>query len=583
MNFLRNLLAVLVGLFIFTFFGILIFIGIIAASSSEKPVSIEDNSILRLEISGILVERGSEDPFENLGFPGSGSKKMGLKELKEAIQNAKEDDKIKGIFLQPKFFSAGVAMLSELRAALKDFKESGKFIVSYSEYYSEKGYYLSSLADEIYLIPDYGSIELNGLSVTITFLKGMFDKLEIEPEIFRVGDYKSAVEPFLREDMSPESRKQVTSFLNSIYDVMLEEMADSREIPLEEFRNISDSMLVRNPEDAVQLKIVTGVKYLDEVNQMLKEKLKLEEDDDIEFVTYKRYNRSYSSSGSSRDRVAVIVASGEIVSGKGSNENIGASKFTEEIRKARESDRIKAIVLRINSPGGGTLASDVMWREIQLAKDEKPVIASMSDVAASGGYYLAMGANRIVANPMTITGSIGIYGMMFNLQDLLNNKLGITTDVVNTGEFSDIITVTRSLSEYERSIIQQMADEGYEIFTTKAAEGRGMELEELLKVASGRVWSGTEAKEIGLIDEFGSLEDAIQIAADMADLEEYSVRYYPHQKSVIEQLVEELEQDIGMRIMKAKMGQLYPVYENVQKVSNYNGILTRMPFDIEID
>ena len=269
--------------------------------------------------------------------------------------------------------------------------------------------------------------------------------------------------------------------------------------------------------------------------------------------------------------------------GKGTNESIGASKFAEEIRNARESDRIKAIVLRINSPGGGALASDIIWREIQLAKEEKPVIASMSDVAASGGYYLAMGADKIFANPTTIAGSIGIYGMLFNLEDLLRNKLGITTDVVKTGEFSDIYTIARTLTEYERSIIQQMVDEGYETFTTKAAEGRGMEIEDLLKVASGRVWSGVEAKEIGLIDEFGSLEDAVQMAADMAELEEYSVRYYPHQKTVLEQLIEELEQDMEMRIMKAKLGELYPVFEKAQKVSNYNGILTRMPFDIEID
>ena len=313
MKFLSNLLAVIAGLFIFSFLGVLILIGIISASSSEKLVSIEDNSILKLEISGELRERESEDPFENLGFPGGGLKRMGLKEIKEAILHAKEDDKIEGIFLQPKFFSAGVASLSELRAVLKDFQESGKFIVAFSEYYTEKGYYLSSVADEIYLIPDYGSVEFNGLSVSATFIKGLLDKLEIEPEIFRVGDYKSAVEPFLREDMSPASRKQVTSFLNSIYDELLEDIAESRNIPLEELRNISDSMLVRNSEAAVRLKIITETKYFDEVNQLLKEKLELEEDDEIEFVSYKRYNKSYSSSGSSKDRIAVIIGSGEIL------------------------------------------------------------------------------------------------------------------------------------------------------------------------------------------------------------------------------------------------------------------------------
>jgi len=583
MKFLRNLLAVLVGLFLFSLFGVLIMIGIISASSSEKPVSLKENSVLRIELNGNIVERESQDPFENLGFPGGGPKKMGLKEIKEAIRHAKDDDKIEGIFLLPKYFSAGLASLSEIRAELVSFKESGKFIVAYSEGYTEKAYYLASVADEIYVIPDYGSVELNGISVSATFIKGTLEKLEIEPEIFRVGDYKSAVEPFLRENMSKESREQTTSFVNSIYDKMLVEMADSRDIPLEEFRNISDSMLVRNPEDAINLKIVSDAKYFDEVTQLLKEKLELEEDEDIEYVSHKKYNKSYTGPKASKNRIAVIIGSGNIVSGKGSNENIGSDTFAKEIRAARESDRIKAIVIRINSGGGSALASDIMWREIELAKKEKPVIASMSDVAASGGYYMAMGAHKILASPTTITGSIGIFGMLFNMEDLMKNKLGITTDVVKTGEFSDLYTVTRSLTEYERGIFQNMIEEGYETFTTKAAEGRGMDIDDLLKVASGRVWSGIEAKEIGLIDDFGSLEDAIELAAEEAELEEYTVRYYPHQKSFIEQLAEELEQDMHMRILKSRLGQLYPIYEDVQDISQYNGILTRMPFDIEIE
>jgi len=583
MKFLRNLLAVIVGLFVFSFIMLFILMGLISISSKEKVVNISDNSVLQIVLNGNIVEREIDDPLAELSFAGTGQREMGLKEIKEAIRHAASDDKIKGIYLEPRLFSAGFASLDEIRKELEKFKESGKFIVSYSDFYLEKGYYLASIADEIYLTPDYGSIEFNGLNVEVVFFKGTFEKLGIEPQIFRVGDYKGAVEPFMRKDFSEENKEQISSFVNSIYDHTLHQMADSRGLTYEEIKHISDSMLIREGRDAVKYQLITDVAYVNDVHDVLREKLSLESGDDINMVSYRKYNKSYAGSGYSKDRVAVIVGSGGIIIGKGDSRSIGAQKYTELIREARKNSRVKAIVLRINSGGGSALASDVIWNEIQLAAREKPVIASLSDVAASGGYYIAMGCDSIIASPATITGSIGIFGMIFNTQDLMENKLGITFDNVNTGHFSDIYTFTRPLTPYEKQIIQSIVEEGYKTFTSKAAENRDMPLEELLKVASGRVWSGIEAKEAGLIDAFGTLEDAIKMAAEKADIEEYRIVYYPQQKTILEQIMSDLSDDVQTRWLKLKMGDLFPYFEKIQEIQDYKGIQTRMPYSFEMN
>ncbi len=583
MKFLRNLLAVIVGLFIFNFIMLFILIGLVSVSSKEKVVNISENSVLQIVLNGSIVEREIEDPLAELSFSGVGQFEMGLKEIKEAIRQAASDEKIKGIYLEPRLFSAGFASLDEIRKELEKFKESGKFIVSYSDFYLEKGYYLASIADEIYLTPDYGSIEFNGLNVEIAFFKGTFEKLGIEPQIFRVGDYKGAVEPFMRKDLSNENKEQISSFVNTIYNYTLQQIADSRGLTLQEIKHISDSMLVREGRDAVKHQLITDLSYSNEVHDILREKLSLEEGDDINMVSYRKYNKSYSGSKYEKDRVAVIIGTGGILIGKGDSRSIGSQKYVDLIREARENSRIKAIVLRINSGGGSALASDVIWNEIQMAAKEKPVIASLSDVAASGGYYLAMGCDSIVASPSTITGSIGIFGMLFNTQDLMENKLGITFDNVNTGHFSDIYTFTRALTPYEKQIIQNNVDEGYKTFTTKAAENRGMSLEELLKVASGRVWSGMEAKEAGLIDTFGTLEDAISMAANKAEIEEYRVVYYPQQKTILEQIMSDLSDDVQTRWLKIRMGDLFPHLKKIEELKHYRGLQMRMPYSVEIN
>ncbi len=583
MKFLRTLLAVIVGLFVFSALIFFIFLGIISAASTERMVEIKDNSVLHLIIRGNLVEREMEDPLSKLTIPGSGMMEMGIKEVKEAIRHASSDEKIKGIYLEPRYFNAGFASLDEIRNELISFKDSGKFVMAYSEFYTEKGYYLASVADEVFLTPDYGNLEFNGLNMEVTFFKGTLEKLKIEPQIFRVGEYKSAVEPFIREDLSEANEEQLASFMNSIYDHQLTRIAESRGLDFDRIKLISDSMLVRSPEDAVELQLVNDLAYGDEINDLLREKLALDEEEDINLVTYRKYNKSYTSSKYAKDRIAVIIGTGGITTGEGDDRNIGSEKYVELIRDARTSDRVKAIVMRINSGGGSALASDVMWNEVRLATKEKPVIASLSDVAASGGYYMAMGCDTIVASPTTITGSIGIFGMLINMKEFMNDKLGITFDNVKTGRFSDIYTITRPLTPYEKQIIQNSVEEGYDTFTSKAADSRGMPLDQLLELASGRIWSGSQAKENGLIDVFGSLEDAITIAAEAAGIEEYRTLYYPEQKTFFEQLMTDLSEGMQARIMKIKMGELYPYLEDIKRIEQLQGIQARMPYRLEMN
>ena len=581
MKFLRNLLATLVGLFIFSII-VVIFIGaFVAVATSEEEVTVKENSVLHIKLNKPIGERAFKDPFNEL-FTGYASN-IGLIELIESIEDAKNNDKIKGIYLESGVPMGGFASMEAIRNALEDFKASGKFISSYAEIYTEGGYYLASTADDIYLNPR-GYFELNGISANVTFLKGMFDKLEIEPEIFRVGDFKSAIEPFIRKDMSDENRLQLDELLNSVYDNYLNQVADSRSISVERLTQISDSMLARTPQHALEAELVTGLKYFDEVLDDLKGKLELEEDDKIDFIGFEKYHKSISKKNTSKNRVAVIIGSGEILGGNGDNSSIGSTSFAKEIRKARKDEKVKAVVIRVNSPGGSALASDVIWREIMLTKEVKPVIASMSDYAASGGYYIAMACDTIVAEPSTITGSIGIFLTMFNLEKFLDNKLGITTDVVNTGEYSDIYTFTRGLTEGEKQIIQSGVNEGYEDFVTKAANNRNMTVENLKKIASGRVWSGKQALGNGLVDKLGGLNDAIDLAVDAAGIaDDYKVRYYPRQKSFFEQIKEEFSSDLESRLLKTKTGDLYPLIKQVRSLENLKGIQARMLYEITLE
>jgi protease-4 len=458
-----------------------------------------------------------------------------------------------------------------------DFKESGKFVYAYGEYVSESDYYVASVADSIFINPT-GAIEFNGLSANITFYKGLFEKLEIEPEIFRVGAFKSYVEPYMRKNMSDENRLQYSSLLISMYDTYLENVAISTGKTVDELNDISNLMKVRLPKDAKELGLIHKVGYKDELKTVMKEKLGVEEDKDISFISLRKYSKAVSS-GYSKNRIAVIVAQGDIV--MGGEEGIVGETFAKEIRKARENSSVKAIVMRVNSGGGSMTASDVIWRELMLTKGKKPIIASMANAAASGGYYIAMPADTIIAQPNTITGSIGIFGLWFNLTKFLENKIGITHDVVKTGEFSDIYTVTRRLNSYERQIIQKTVEEGYETFTSKVAENRGMSQDAVKEIAGGRVWSGEQAVENGLVDMLGSFDDAVQLAAKNAGIEDdYSLRYYPRQKPFLEEFVDRMSSKVRATLFESEID---PLIHQLKQLKNLQGIQAKMGGEITVE
>lgn len=584
MKFLRNLLATLVGLIIFSVLAFFILIGVVASVGANETVPLTKEGVLRLRLSGPIVERAVPNPFADyLPFPAANGN--GLLQLKQAINQAKEDPNIKGIILEPSLVTTGWATLRELRQEIIAFQQTtDKFVVAYGEILTEGDYYLASAADEVYFHPE-GNIEFNGLSSEVTFIKGVLEKIGVEPQIFRVGTYKSAVEPLMRKDMSEASREQMQSYLNSMYDTYLEDVAANRGIEKATLMETSNKMLVRNAEQAVTYGLVDGLKYFDELLEEVKTKAGFGADDNLKTYSLNRYLESFEpGSGYSKNRIAVIVGTGGISGGSSTDNSIGSDDFAREIRKARNSDKVKAIVIRINSPGGSALASDVIWREVKLAAAEKPVIASMGDVAASGGYYIAMGADKILAQPNTITGSIGIFGVLFNAQELLNDKIGVTTETVNTGELSGLFTLSRPLTDFEKSIIQTQVEEGYETFTSKAAEGRGMKMDDLLAVASGRVWSGSEALARGLVDELGSLEDAIAMAAEEAGVvDDYSVRYYPEQKDILEEFLSgKPAGEFEEQLLQDKLGAYYPFLQVIREAEKYQGIQARLPYEINI-
>ncbi len=589
-QFLKFTLATLVGLVLFFVVGIAVLAGIVgAASNAGKTKSVAANSVLELKLNEPLTERGQAADFNPLGGRQSST---GLVGLKEAIGRAKTDDDIKGILLNLDLVQGGMASLEEVRDALLSFKKSGKFVVAYHETCSEKSYYLSSVADEIYLHPQ-GLLEFNGLSSEVMFYKRLFDKAGIQPYIFRVGSFKSAVEPFFRENFSDSARLQTVSYLRSLNDHMLTQVAVARNIPVARLHVISDSMLVHDAADALRLRLVTKLGYFDEVQDYLRGKLKLAQDKKPNLVSLSDYadddKAAEKEGNTSGNRIAVIYAEGDIVTGKGSDDNIGSTKFAEAIRKARLDDKVKAVVLRVNSPGGSSLASDVVYREVLLTKKVKPIIASMSDVAASGGYYIAMACDTIVAHPNTITGSIGVFGVLPNIQPLLADKLGITVDRVTTGKFSDLPTITRALSDYEKKTLQHSVDLIYADFTSKAALGRHMPVERLRRLASGRVWSGQDAKANGLVDVLGSYEDALKIAAARARLkaDDYQVQRLPRRKSALDAFLARFTSDDDdeakvQAALKTKLGPLYPAYAQYQKLLTMSGVQARLPYELEI-
>ncbi|SNR82718.1 signal peptide peptidase SppA [Hymenobacter mucosus] len=582
-QFFKYVLATITGIFILGLLSIILLVGIVVSlASSDKEVTVASNSVLELTLDKPLGERSFDNPLS--GFTGGQASSIGLDELKATIRRAKEDEDIKGIFLNLELVQGGMASLEEVRQELVDFKKSGKFIVSYTDAQSEKSYYLASVADKLYLNPQ-GTLEFNGLSSETMYYKNLFDKLGVQAQIFRVGSFKSAVEPYFRTNMSDSARLQTKSFLTSINDAVLADVSKARKLSLGRAKVISDSMLVHNADDAKRLGLVTDLGYYDQATDYMKGKLGVAKDKKLSLISLSDYSKGEDTDAElGSNRIAVVYAEGDIVTGKGGNESIGSTRFAEAIRKARLDDKVKAVVLRVNSPGGSSLASDIIYREVMLTKKVKPIICSMSDVAASGGYFIAMGCDTIVAHPTTITGSIGVFGVLPNIEPFLRDKIGVTTDRVTTGKFSDFPTITRALTPFEQQQFQAEINRIYADFTTKAAAGRHMPVERLRRLASGRVWSGSEAKARGLVDVLGSFDDALRIAARRAKLKEgdYSIQKLPRQKSFAENLFTSFSEEARLHFVKEEMGPMYPLYKQYKTLSQMNGVQARMPFEMNV-
>lgn len=580
LQFLKYVLATIVGIMFFVFFGFVILAGVASMSGESKTesASIKENSVMKLNLNTEILETVGED--ENmLNFITKEENKAGLIQIKRAIKRATAEKNIKGIYLLSENPSCNYATLEEIREELMAFQKTGKFIYAYGSFYSGKGYYVASVADKLFLNPA-GMLAFQGLSTEITYLKGAFDKLEIKPVVFKVGAYKSAVEPFLRDDMSDENKEQLSSLNQSVNNFLMQKIAISRKTTSQALMLVADSLSGVKPSGALKNKLITDIGYLDEFENTIKKALKSSEKN-INYISNNALDNE-EVTAENKNKIAVIVSEGEIVGEKAEKGTIGSDDFTRAIRKAKDDNDVKAIVLRINSPGGSSLASEIMWREIQLAKKVKPVIASMGDYAASGGYYMAMGADKIVAEPTTITGSIGIFGLFFNFESFMKNKLGISTQVVKTNTHADFPSATKELTESEKIWFQQMIEDGYESFTTKAALGRKMNLEKLKTLAGGRVWTGLQAKENGLVDVLGGLNDAIKIAASSAKLKEneFAVTYLPKPKSWLENLTQSSIEDIEESMLKSKMGVLYPIFKETNRLQNLKGIQARIPFSL---
>ena len=583
-QFLKFTLAAAAGLMLGVFSIIIIF-SIVAASGDSKEVQLDKPYVLRLELNGEIQDRVEEMPFDLSEITGQDVNILGLNDILANIKKAKTDENIKGIYIEIGMISAGFATREEIRNALLDFKESGKFITTYSEIYTQGSYYLASVADYICMYPE-GGMELRGLNSTIPFFTNAFKKMGIKPQVIRHGKFKSAVEPFMLTEMSDENREQIETYMGSIWEHFLKNVASDRKLTRDRLNEMAENLEIQTTEDAVRLGLVDSLFYRDQFQNHLANLMEQENYDDINFISLKKYNKVKNENARDKfkkEKVAVIYAQGEIQSGEGSETVIGSERISKAIRKARKDEKVKAIVLRVNSPGGSALASDVIWREMKLANEEKPVVVSMGDVAASGGYYIACASDKIYASPNTITGSIGVFGIMPNIEELMTDKIGITFDNVKTNKFADLGSVNRPLTQEEYDIIKKGVVDVYNTFTSKVAEGRDMSQENVDYIGQGRVWSGTNAMDINLIDEYGGLEAAVAGAAELAELEDYRIYELPEQKDPFQELLEQLEEDMQTSWIKYQLGDQYKYYKTIQDIKHLKGVQARMPYQFVID
>ena len=589
-QFFKFVLATIVGFLIISVILILVVIGIIVSASGDKTVEVDSNSVLHIQFTKAITERTPINPLKGIPFLGlDQDEAIGLNDILSDIKKAKTDPNIKGIYLDESSSTPGEATSEEIRSALLDFKKSRKFIIAYSEVYTQGFYYLASVADKVYLNPK-GIFEFHGFSQQITFLKGALDKLGIEAQIIKVGTYKSAVEPLFLTKMSPANRLQVNSYLGALYDHFLTQIGNSRKISKDSLFNYANELKIRLPEDALKYKLIDGLKYKDEILDELKQLTGVEAKDDLKSVELADYTKSGPTKGdtkkkASNNRIAVVYASGDIIGGDGDDNSIGSERISKALRQVRLDNNVKAVVFRVNSPGGSSLASDVIWREVMLTKKVKPIIVSMGDYAASGGYYISCAADSIFAEPNTITGSIGIFAILPNMQKFFNDKLGITFDGVKTGKYADLGDVSRPLTPEEKAILQNEVDHGYDDFTKAVAEGRHKTQAYINSIGQGRVWTGSQAIKLGLVDRLGNIDDAVKSAAREAKIKNYKLVTYPGQKSFLEKYgVGGVNEQIKMHFMKSELGDNFKYYQQIKSVTQIMRTpQAKLPYDISIN
>lgn len=585
MKFLGNVLATIVGIFVFTmlfFFGIVL-IGVLFGGE-EESVTVKENSVIELNLEEIHNDYAGKysDPWVT-AF--SDKKHIGLTDIIDAIDAAKTDDNIKGISILNNNSSLGMAQSKAVRDALEDFKKSGKFVMAYASTYSQKEYYLNSVANTIYLNP-VGDLDFKGLSSDLLFFKDFQDKTGIKMEVIRHGKYKSAVEPFLENKMSEANREQITALLNSIWNSVVTDIAKSRNLSVQKLNEIANGLLARTPEMAKAQKLVDVVAYEDVYHNAIKKLLKVDTKDKYETVSIADYARKFTTTSipsDATDEIAIIYAQGEIQSGEGDVNIIGEGAMRRSINEARNNDDVKAVVLRIDSPGGNALTSDLIWREIELTKKVKPVVVSMGNYAASGGYYIACNATKIFAENNTITGSIGVFGILPNFSGL-TNKMGIHSEQVKTHENAGNYNPFAPIDEKFKAVTTEGVEQIYKTFVSHVAQGRKMTFAQVDAIAQGRVWTGSDAIKIGLVDKIGGLNDAIKEAARLAKIKTYNTQNYPEYKKNFDDFLENLPfAKTKERLIKEEIGEEnYKVMEQIKRVQSYKGIQARMPFEISI-
>lgn len=585
--FFASLLAIIVGSFLLIF----LLIGMISALTSFKDqiVTIKSQSMLLLKLDGKIVERKSNNPFEDLEIPGIKiSNTIGLNQILSCIEKAKTDDRIKGIYLELSEINSGYATVEEIRNALIDFKTSGKFIYTYADMISQKAYYLATVSDSLIMNP-MGMFDFRGLNAEHTFFKKALDKFGIEMQVVRGKNnkFKSAVEPYLFDKMSDANREQTTVYLKSIWNHVLKGISERRLIPVDSLNKYANGVMTFQQADkALKCRFFDNLKYKDQVLSDFRKLTGLGENDEIPVVSVGEYDKvpkTIVPGGLAKNRIAVVYASGEIDSGSDGPYQIDSKEVSKGIREARTDSAVKAIVIRINSPGGSAYGSEVIWREVFLAQKVKPVVVSMGDYAASGGYYIACGADAILANPTTITGSIGVFGTIPNLSGLLSDKIGITFDNVSTNDHSDMPSMTRKMTPFEKDLMQSFVESTYNTFIAHVADGRKKSTTFVDSIGQGRVWSGENGKSNGLVDEFGGLNDAIKLAALKAKITNYRIKELPKQKDTFEELMKSFSTKMQNSFLESKLGESYHLWENFSREAHANGIYARMPYNLEIN